>query len=218
MTHNDIFNQLMLMYGKPTPDAMRQNNLNFLAPYNPQEPPEILFRRCTDCQEIAIIAKVPYTPDHLLMNVVDLLHRCGLYTRNLEDWDRRADAYKTWMRIRLFIQEAYQQHLQSGVTTAALSGYASINRIAGLAKIDKASDDGLVEMLAGTITAHMANLSAKTAASVNANTTQMNALLQQMAAHGAQLQQQQQAMMQQMAMLTMNQNLLGNGLLQPQHH
>ena len=87
MTLNDIFNQLMSKYGKPTPDAMRQNNLNFLAPYNPLEPPEILFKCCTDCQEIAIIAKVPYTSEQLLMNVVDLFHQCGLYTRDLEDWD-----------------------------------------------------------------------------------------------------------------------------------
>jgi hypothetical protein len=160
MTLNDIFDQLMSTYRNPTPDAMLQNNLNFLAPYNPQEPPEILFKRCTDCQEIAIIAKVPYMPEQLLMNVVDLLHRCGLYTRDLEDWDRRADENKTWMHICTFIQEAYQRHLQSGVTTAALSGYASINRFAGLAEIDKASDDSLVETLAGTITTHLANLSA----------------------------------------------------------
>ena len=92
---------------------MRQNNLDFLAPYNPQEPPEILFKRCTDCQEITIIAKVPYTPEQLiiLMNFVDLLHWCGFYKRDLEDWDRCADVEKTWMHIRPFIQEAYQQRL-----------------------------------------------------------------------------------------------------------
>ena len=82
-------------------------------------------------------------------------------------------------------------NLQSGVTTAALSGYALINRFAGIAEIDKASVDGLVEMLAGTITTHLANFSAQTAASLDANTTQMNASLQKMATHGAQLQQQQ---------------------------
>ena len=74
MSLNDIFDQLMTTYGKPTPDAMHQNNINFLPLYNPQEPPEILFERCTDCQKIAIIAKVPYTPEQLLMNVVDLFH------------------------------------------------------------------------------------------------------------------------------------------------
>ena len=94
------------------------------------------------------------------------------------------------MHIRPFIQEAYQRRLHSGVTTAALSGYASINRFAGLAETDEALDDGLVETLAGPITTHMANLSAQTAASINANMTQMNASLQQMATHGAQIQHQ----------------------------
>ncbi len=36
MLPKDIFNQLQGTYGKPMPDAMRQNNLMFLAPYNPQ--------------------------------------------------------------------------------------------------------------------------------------------------------------------------------------
>ncbi len=56
MLPNDIFDQLQGTYGKPTPDVMRQNNLVFLAPYNPQELPELLFKQCSDCQEIAIMA------------------------------------------------------------------------------------------------------------------------------------------------------------------
>jgi hypothetical protein len=48
MLPTEIFNQLQTTYVKPTPDAMRQNNLSFLGPYNPQEPPELLFKRCTD--------------------------------------------------------------------------------------------------------------------------------------------------------------------------
>ena len=93
------------------------------------------------------------------------------------------------MYIRPFIQEAYQCCLQSGVTTAALSDYASINRFAELAEIDEASVKSSVETLAGTVTTHMANVSAQTAASIDTNTTQMNASLQQMATLGAQLQQ-----------------------------
>jgi hypothetical protein len=77
MLPTNIFDQLQGTYGKPTPDAMNQNNLAFLAPYNPQEPPELLFKRCTDCQEIAILAKVPYTNEQMMMNVIDLLTCCG---------------------------------------------------------------------------------------------------------------------------------------------
>ena len=43
------------------PDAMRQNMMTFLASYNPQDPPELLFKQCIDCQEIGIIANVKYT-------------------------------------------------------------------------------------------------------------------------------------------------------------
>ena len=78
MTLSDIFDQMMTTYGRPTPDAVRQNMMTFLAPYNPQDPPEILFKRCADCQEVAIIAKVKYTDEQLLMNVIDLLTRCGI--------------------------------------------------------------------------------------------------------------------------------------------
>ncbi len=39
-----IFDQLAPTYWKPTQDTMRQNNLTFLAAYNMQDPPEILFK------------------------------------------------------------------------------------------------------------------------------------------------------------------------------
>jgi hypothetical protein len=125
MTLNNIFNQLMVIYGKPTPDAMHQNNLNFLAPDNPQDPPKLLFKRCADCQKIAIIAKVPYTYKQLLMNAIDLLTRCGMNTPDMEDWDRRVDTNKTWLHLCPFIQTAYQRRLQTVATTAAQGRYTN---------------------------------------------------------------------------------------------
>ena len=87
---------------------MHQNMMTFLSPYNPQDPPELLFKRCTDCQEVAIIANVKYTNEQLLMNVIDLLTRCGIYQRDLNDWeDQKIDANKTWLNLRPFLQEAY---------------------------------------------------------------------------------------------------------------
>ncbi len=85
ITANKIFDQLMKAYSCPTPYAMRQNMITFLFPYNPHDPPGILFKRCTDFQEIAIIMNVKYTDQHLLMNGINLLTRCGLYQCDLED-------------------------------------------------------------------------------------------------------------------------------------
>jgi hypothetical protein len=73
MSLKEIFNQLMKTYGQPTPDAMRQNMTTFLSPYNPQDPPEILFKQCADCQEIVIIAIMKDTNQQLLMNVINIL-------------------------------------------------------------------------------------------------------------------------------------------------
>jgi hypothetical protein len=47
MSPNEIFHQLMAQYIKPTPDAVRQRKLAFIAPYNPKDPPKLLFKRCT---------------------------------------------------------------------------------------------------------------------------------------------------------------------------
>jgi hypothetical protein len=78
MLPNEIFDQLMTTYGKPTRNATPQNNLTFTSAYNPKDPPKLLFKHCPDCQEIAIIAKVPYMTEQLLMNIVNLFTRLGI--------------------------------------------------------------------------------------------------------------------------------------------
>jgi hypothetical protein len=133
MLPNDIFDQLQGTYGKPTPDAMQQNNLMFLAPYNPQEPPKFLFKQCSDCQEIAIMAKVPYTSEQMMMNVINLLTRSGMSVQDLEDWDCKPSADQAWINLRPFIQELYQQHIRLGMMTSAQGGYTGGgNRFMGL--------------------------------------------------------------------------------------
>jgi hypothetical protein len=61
-----------------------QNNLMSISVYNPKDPPDFLFKRCADCQEIAIIAKVPYMSKQLLMSIVDLFTRSGIYARDMD--------------------------------------------------------------------------------------------------------------------------------------
>ncbi len=136
------------------------------------------------------------------MNVIGLLTQWGLCMRNMEDWDRRADADKTWLHLRPFIQMAHQHCLQTGATTAAQGGYT--NRYVGLSAKDNISNDDTTKTIVGTINAHMANLLAQTTASLEASANQINALLQQLAANNNQLNQQQQAILQQMAILFMN--------------
>ena len=211
MLPNDMFEQLMLTYGKPTPDAVRQNNMTFYSAYNPKDPPEVLFKRFADCQEIAIVAGVPFTTEQLLMNAVDLLTRCGLYARDMDDWERKPIADQTYFLLRPFIQAAFQRRLTSGAVTAATSGYSTINRFAGLTAADDVSDDGTAETVIDTINSHMANLSAsvltQSSASNDANTAIFNASIQQMAANEAQRNAEHTQMMQQFALMQTGSNV-----------
>jgi hypothetical protein len=206
MLPNDIFEQLMLVYGKPTPDAVRQNNLVFYSAYNPKDPPEVLFKRLADCQEVAIVAKVPFTVEQLLVNAVDLFTRTGLYARDMDDWERKPLTDQTYFNLRPFIQAAYQRRLTSGTVTASAGGYGSGNRFAGLSTEDDVSDDGTAETVIDSINTHMANLSAsvltQSSASNDANTSVFNAAIQQMAANEAQRNADHTRMMQQFAMMS----------------
>ena len=136
-------------------------------------------------------------------HVIDLLAHCGLYQRDLEDWECKPLVDQTWINLRPLIQKAYQRRLTSGTITSAQGGFAHNNRFAGLAT-DVDSDDDTAETIAGTINSHMANLTAQTATTINEHAMQTNASLQQLDANTTQLHQQQQAMMNQMAMMTMN--------------
>jgi hypothetical protein len=82
------------------------------------------------------------------------------------------------------------------------SGYAQSNCFVGLAT-NKDSDDCTADTITGTINSHMANLTAQTTATLNEHSTQTNASFQQLAAINAQLYQQQQAIMNQMAMMSL---------------
>jgi hypothetical protein len=82
------------------------------------------------------------------------------------------------------------------------NGYAQSSCFTSL-MTNKYSDDDTVDTIARTINLHMANLTAQTIATLNKHTMQTNVSLQQLTANTAQLHQQQQAIMNQMAMMSL---------------
>ena len=126
------------------------------------------------------------------MNVFDLLTRCGIYQLDLDNWDPKLDANKTWLNLRPFIQEAYQRCLTSGTMTAGQGGYASRNCFTtltadGTAITLEGSNEDTAETIPGTINSHMAHLSQQTTTTLEANANQINASLQQLASNNEQL-------------------------------
>ena len=94
--------------------------------------------------------------------------------------------------------------------TLGQGGYVSCNGYTTLTAdrtAKEVSDDDTAETITNTINSHMAHLSQQTAASLEANASQINTSLQQLATINAQLHQQQQLLMQQMVMPTTNTNV-----------
>jgi hypothetical protein len=82
------------------------------------------------------------------------------------------------------------------------SGYAQSNCFVGLATNEDSGND-TADTTTGTIHLHMANLTVQTKATLNEHAMQTNASLQELAANTSQLHQQQQAIMNQMAMMSL---------------
>ncbi len=58
----DILTQLETSYGKPTLMELHNNNLLFCSPMTTTDMPKMLFYRIEQCQEIATLARDPFTP------------------------------------------------------------------------------------------------------------------------------------------------------------
>jgi hypothetical protein len=143
------------------------------------------------------------------MNIVDLFTRAGIYARNMDNWECKPNAKKTYVNLCPFIQAAYQLCLASGVITATQSGYALINCFDGLTPANNVSDNGTAKTIIESIQTHVANLSAtnlsQSTALNNANTAIFNALMQQVATNEAQRNANHMHMLQQFTMMTASQ-------------
>ena len=124
MSVREILNQLSAIYGQPTPAAMEINDTAFQGNYSAADAPEVLFHRITDCAEIAILGRNPYTDRQHLKNAIHLLIMPGLYVRTFEEWDRLQPSAQTWVALQKMIQEAFQRRLNATAPTAGHHGYA----------------------------------------------------------------------------------------------
>ena len=185
----DMLDQLVTTYGRPTPMALLQNDTLFRSAYSPIDAPEVLFRRIENCQEVQVLGEDPFTQIQLRNNAVRLLLGCGLYIRDFEEWDRRAEVDKTYLELKPFIQAAFQRRLNATGNTTGQHGYVqnAFNALAEESEEDV--DDDIATIV--TQLAAMTTQSQITAASAAATTTNVNAAITQLAAN-------QQAMMTQL--------------------
>ena len=173
----EILNQLSAIYGQPTPAAMEINDTAFQGNYLAADAPEVLFHRITDCAEIAILGRNPYTDRQHLKNAIHLLIMPGLYVRTFEEWDRLQPSAQTWVALQTMIQEAFQRRQNATAPTAGHHGYTPAlpyqNACGALADDDDDDEEGsITESVASQVAA--LTYQSQMTASAEATTTQRN--------------------------------------------
>jgi hypothetical protein len=125
MSIQEILTQLKMAYCKPTPMAPHNNNLLFRSPMATNDAPELLFYRIEQCQEIASLARDPYTQMQIINTVVRILMQVQvLPPKEFNTWEQTPN--KTYLGLKTFIHEAYTRRLQSLAlrTMTGQQGYA----------------------------------------------------------------------------------------------
>ena len=179
-----IFDQIMAMYGQPTPAALLHNDTLFRSCYSPQNAPEVLFCCIKDCQEVQILGEDPYTPQQLLNNAVCLFLQCSLYTHVFDDWDWKIAANKIWINLKTFVLECCMRCLNATSITAGSQYYVQNAFTAIMEELDDENDNVqtvMTQMAALTTQSQLlATTAAKTTASVAAAINQLAANQQTM--------------------------------------
>jgi hypothetical protein len=120
-----MLDQLETMYGKPDMMTLFANDTLFRSVFNPNDAPDALFHRIEQCQEIAVLARDPYSDVQVINNAVRLLMQASIFPmKELNDWE--AVTPKTYPALKTFIAAAYTRRILSQQlwNTAGQMGYA----------------------------------------------------------------------------------------------
>jgi hypothetical protein len=152
MTIREIIVQLTTNYGVPDAMVMFNNDKLFRSPFPATEPPEMLFHRLEQCQEVQTIGQDPYTETHIINVAVRILMQSGMFQpKEFETW--AAVPLKTYQALKTFIHGAYTRRL-TAITlrnTAGQLGYVANQNLFNMLSDDN-PDDGSTDDTATTIT------------------------------------------------------------------
>ena len=141
MTVGQILTQLENNYGRPDPMAIQANETRWNAPHNPTDPPETLFHKMEQCQEVAMLADNEYTEKQIMAKTIEHLKRSNIFpVKEYEDWG--ATNPKTYIALKKHFYKAYTRRLdaiQNG-NTAGMHGFTNTNQYTALGATAEGSD------------------------------------------------------------------------------
>ena len=84
----EMLDQITTTYGRPTPNALLQNDTFFRSAYSPADAPETLFRRIEDCQEVQLLGEDPYFASFYSADYTRVILKIGTGNQRLTKYGR----------------------------------------------------------------------------------------------------------------------------------
>jgi hypothetical protein len=108
------------------PTELTQNYERLNAPYDPNQPIEMLFQQIQDARAFAVAGGQPYGAAMIVNVAYTLIFNTGLFPDACRAWQSRAIAGKTWAQFKLNFTTAHREFRLTN-QTAQQSGFHSAN-------------------------------------------------------------------------------------------
>ena len=136
MSIMDMLDQLETMYNKPNAMTLFANNTLFRSTFSPNDAPKALFHCIEQCQEIAVLARDPYSGVQLINNAIRLLMQASIFSmKEFDDWEavtpKTHPVLKTIIAAantcRILLQQLRNTAGQMGYVPQTHNMYAALN-------------------------------------------------------------------------------------------
>jgi hypothetical protein len=127
----DILAHLLTNNGRLTKKELTDNDTAFKKEWNAAggESFKDIIVQIDDCTEMAETAGQPYTDSQIMNNAYTLVQNTGMYTRDLIEWKRQAEATRTWVAFKLFMVARQIEQLEHATTAQGAGFHAAANAL-----------------------------------------------------------------------------------------
>ena len=121
-----IFETLFRKYGKINNKILRERRTELEQyNYNASLPPDTIFNMIDEYEELTIHAESPITLPQKIDIGYTIFQETGKFSRALRKWTQKDGPDKTWANFKIHFQEASDEHMEFGATTAAEAHFSA---------------------------------------------------------------------------------------------
>lgn len=149
LTILEMLTHLYSSYAKITPADLEKNDARMKAPYDANDPPELLIQQVQDGVDYAAHADCPYSPEQVVTIAYNLVNQTGIFDQDLKDWRARPGHTKTWPDFKVFFIERHQDWYQNR-TGRAGQDYGRANMLHDEPTYDQRTIDAIANLATAT--------------------------------------------------------------------